>query len=90
LRGAYRQYLPGDRLFFRSFRWFIVVAWLVAAGLVPHFLPSLASVTQGNNANFLPASAPSEHAAKLATPFGTSNVTPVLVLAADQRPADGG
>ena len=64
------------------FRWFIVVAWLVAAGLVPHFLPSLASVTQGNNANFLPASAPSEHAAKLAAPFGTSNVTPVLVLAA--------
>ncbi len=64
------------------FRWFVVVAWLVAAGLVPHFLPSLASVTQGNNANFLPASAPSEHAAKLATPFGTSNETPVLVLAA--------
>jgi RND superfamily putative drug exporter len=64
------------------FRWFVVVAWLVAAGLVPHFLPSLASVTQGNNANFLPASAPSEHAAKLATPFGASNETPVLVLAA--------
>jgi uncharacterized membrane protein YdfJ with MMPL/SSD domain len=43
------------------FRWFIVAAWLVAAGLVPHFLPSLASVTQGNNANVRPASAPSEH-----------------------------
>jgi putative drug exporter of the RND superfamily len=64
------------------FRWFVVVAWLIAAGLVPHFLPSLASVTQGNNANFLPASAPSEHAAKLATPFGSSSDTPVLVLAA--------
>src|SRR5580704_10731369 len=64
------------------FRWFVVVAWLVAAGLVPHFLPSLASVTQGNNANFLPASAPSEHAAKLAAPFGSSSETPVLVLAA--------
>ena len=64
------------------FRWFVVVAWLIAAGLVPHFLPSLASVTQGNNANFLPASAPSEHAAKLATPFGSSSETPVLVLAA--------
>ena len=63
------------------FRWFIGVAWLVAAGLIPHFLPSLASVAQGNNANFLPG-APSEHAAKLATPFGTSNVTPVLVRAA--------
>jgi putative drug exporter of the RND superfamily len=64
------------------FRWFIVAAWLAAAVAVPHFLPSLASVTQGNNANFLPASAPSEHAAQLAKPFGTSNVTPVLVLAA--------
>jgi uncharacterized membrane protein YdfJ with MMPL/SSD domain len=62
------------------FRWFIVVAWVAAAVAVPHFLPSLASVTQGNNADFLPASAPSEHAAKLATPFGTTNVVPVLVL----------
>jgi uncharacterized membrane protein YdfJ with MMPL/SSD domain len=82
LRGAYRQGLPGIGSFSVRFRWFIVVAWLVAAGLVPHFLPSLASVTQGNNADYLPASAPGEHAAKLATPFGTSNVTPVLILAA--------
>jgi uncharacterized membrane protein YdfJ with MMPL/SSD domain len=59
-----------------------VVAWVAAAVAVPHFLPSLASVTQGNNADFLPASAPSEHAAKLAAPSGTTNVVPVLVLAA--------
>jgi len=64
------------------FRWFVLVAWLVAAVAVGHYLPSLASVTQGNNANFLPASAPSEHAAKLAAPFGGTNVVPVLVLAA--------
>jgi putative drug exporter of the RND superfamily len=64
------------------FRWFIVVAWVAAAVAVPHFLPSLASVTQGNNADFLPASAPSEHAAKLAAPFGTTDAVPVLVLAA--------
>ena len=72
-----------------QFRWFIIVAWVIAAVAVPHFLPSLASVTQGNNANFLPASAPSEHAATLAKPFGGSNVVPVLVLAArGSGPAD--
>jgi RND superfamily putative drug exporter len=68
------------------FRWFILVGWLVAAVGVAHFLPSLASVTQGNNANFLPASAPSEHAVKLGAPFGGSNQVPVLVLAARTGP----
>jgi RND superfamily putative drug exporter len=64
------------------FRWFIVVAWVIAAVAVPRFLPSLASVTQGNNANFLPASAPSQHATDLAKPFGLGTLTPVPVLAA--------
>jgi len=54
----------------------------VAGVAVPKFLPSLASVTQGNNANFLPASAPSQHAATLAAPFGATNLTPVPVVAA--------
>ena len=67
------------------FRWVIIVAWVVAAVAVPRFLPSLASVTQGNNANFLPASAPSEHAVTLAKPFGNTSEVPVLVIAA--RPA---
>ncbi|HEY2126614.1 MAG TPA: MMPL family transporter [Streptosporangiaceae bacterium] len=65
-----------------KFRWFIIAAWVIAAVAVPRFLPSLASVTQGNNANFLPASAPSEHAVTLAKPFGESAAVPVLVLAA--------
>jgi putative drug exporter of the RND superfamily len=65
-----------------KFRWVIIVAWLVAAGAIPHFLPSLSSVTQGNNSQFLPASAPSEQAAQLASPFGSSNNTPVPVIAA--------
>jgi RND superfamily putative drug exporter len=58
------------------------VAWLAAAFAIPHFLPSLASVTQGNNSNFLPASAPSEQAATLAAPFGGTNLIPVPVVAA--------
>ena len=70
-----------------KFRWFIIAAWVIAAVAVAHFLPSLASVTQGNNANFLPASAPSEHAATLAKPFGGSNEVPVLVLAAREQRA---
>jgi RND superfamily putative drug exporter len=65
-----------------KFRWIVVVAWVVAAVAVPRFLPSLASVTQGNNANFLPAGAPSQHAVQLAAPFGTTNLTPVPVVAA--------
>jgi putative drug exporter of the RND superfamily len=66
-----------------KFRWLVILAWLVAAVAVPKFLPSLASVTQGNNSAFLPASAPSEHAAQLATPFGISiNEIPVPVVAA--------
>lgn len=66
-----------------KFRWFVIVAWVIAAVAIPEALPSLASVTQGNNSAFLPASAPSEHAANLAAPFGISiNETPVPVVAA--------
>jgi uncharacterized membrane protein YdfJ with MMPL/SSD domain len=45
-------------------------------------LPSLSSVTQGNNSAFLPANAPSEQAAQLAAPFGSTNLIPVPVVAA--------
>ncbi|HYX57370.1 MAG TPA: MMPL family transporter, partial [Streptosporangiaceae bacterium] len=67
------------------FRWFVLVAWIIAAVAVPRALPSLSSVTQGNNANFLPASAPSEHALKLAGPLGGSTLTPVPVVAASTQ-----
>ena len=65
-----------------KFRWVVIAAWLIAAFAVPHYLPSLNSVTQGNNSAFLPASAPSEQAAQLAAPFGGTNLTPVPVVAA--------
>jgi len=65
-----------------KFRWVVIAAWLIAAFAVPKFLPSLSSVTQGNNSAFLPASAPSEQAAQLAAPFGTTNLIPVPVIAA--------
>ena len=60
----------------------MLIAWVVAAVVIPRALPSLASVTQGNNSAFLPASAPSEQAAQLAAPFGATNLMPVPVVAA--------
>ncbi|HET6192321.1 MAG TPA: hypothetical protein VFE59_35600, partial [Trebonia sp.] len=66
-----------------KFRWVVLAIWVVAAVAIPKALPSLASVTQGNNSAFLPASAPSEHATTLAAPLGISlSVTPVPVVAA--------
>jgi putative drug exporter of the RND superfamily len=64
------------------FRWLVVLLWIAAAFAALTQLPSLSSVTQSNNSKFLPASAPSEHAAELAAPFGTANLLPVPVLAA--------
>jgi len=64
------------------FRWLVLAAWVVAAIAASSLLPALSSVTQNNNTKFLPASAPSSHAAELATPFGTSSLVPITVLAA--------
>ena len=65
------------------FRWLVLVIWVVAAVAIPRGLPSLASVTQGNNSAFLPANAPSNKAATLAAPLGVSlSTTPVPVVAA--------
>jgi RND superfamily putative drug exporter len=66
-----------------KFRWVVLVIWVAAAVIIPGKLPSLASVTQGNNSAFLPASAPSQQAADLAAPLGLSlSVVPVPVIAA--------
>lgn len=63
------------------FRWVIVVVWIAGAVIAVRTLPSLGSVIQTNNAQFLSASAPSQQAAGLAAPFqGTSgNSTAILV-----------
>jgi putative drug exporter of the RND superfamily len=64
------------------FRWLVLIAWVLAAVAIPKAFPSLASVTQANNSQFLPSSAPSEQAATLAAPFGGTNLIPVPVVAA--------
>ncbi|HEX5402840.1 MAG TPA: MMPL family transporter [Pseudonocardiaceae bacterium] len=64
------------------FRWLIVVVWLLGTVAAAHSLPSLASATDSNNADFLPASAPSAQAQHLSSAFQQTNVQPVTVIVA--------
>ncbi len=64
------------------FRWFIVLTWAAGAAAAMALLPSLSSVTQSDNTSFLPASAPSERAAQLASPLQGASLTAVTVIVA--------
>jgi RND superfamily putative drug exporter len=64
------------------FRWLVLLIWILGAIAAATQLPSLGSVTQGNNQKFLPANAPSSKAADLAAPFGTSGQFTIPVVAA--------
>jgi putative drug exporter of the RND superfamily len=64
------------------FRWAIVLAWVAGTAAAMALLPSLSGVTQSDNTSFLPASAPSEQAAQLASPLQGASLTAVTVVAA--------
>src|SRR5206468_2264027 len=60
----------------------IVLAWVAGAAAAMALLPSLSSVTQSDNTSFLPASAPSQQAARLASPLQGATLTAVTVVGA--------
>ena len=64
------------------FRWLVVVVWVVGIAVASATLPSLADKIQGNNADFLPPTAPSVQAARLAVPFGSAGLVPIALVAA--------
>jgi len=64
------------------FRWAIVLVWVAGTVAAITLLPSLSNVTQSDNTSFLPASAPSEQAAQLASPLQGASLTAVTVVAA--------
>jgi putative drug exporter of the RND superfamily len=64
------------------FRWVIVLAWVAGTAAAMVLLPSLSSVTQSDNTSFLPASAPSEQAAELASPLQGASLTAFAVVTA--------
>jgi len=65
------------------FRWLVVALWIGGAIASVLFLPSLAAAVNNNNTQYLPASMPSNVAARLAAPFyGASNNDDAFVVAA--------
>src|SRR5207302_8380959 len=67
-----------------KFRWLVLAAWLVVPLLATRSLPSLSSVTQTNNAQFLSASSPSQRAAALAAPFQGKDVGATAIIVASR------
>jgi RND superfamily putative drug exporter len=63
------------------FRWLVVLAWAAGLAAALTLLPSLSAVTQSDSTSFLPASAPSEQAAQLASPLQGASLTAVTVVA---------
>jgi uncharacterized membrane protein YdfJ with MMPL/SSD domain len=66
------------------FRWLIVVVWIVGVIAGVRLLPSLSSVTQSNNAQFLSSSSPSVLAAALAAPFRAMNPSGTAIIVASR------
>ncbi len=68
------------------YRWLVIAVWLIGAFLIVQNLPSLSSVTQSDNTNFLPASSPTEKALKLENAFQPSGTLSVPVVIAANQP----
>jgi len=65
------------------YRWAVIGVWLAGTVAAVNLLPSLTSVIKNDNADFLPASAPSVQAANLAKPLVGSSNQDVFVVAAN-------
>ena len=66
------------------FRWLIVVVWIAGTAAGFFMLPSLSSVTQSNNAQFLSPSSPSVQAGELAAPFRGLDPTGTAIIVASR------
>ncbi|MFI5262408.1 MAG: MMPL family transporter [Candidatus Limnocylindrales bacterium] len=73
------------------FRFLIVVAWVVITVVAVRTLPSLSDVAKDTTSGFLPADAPSMHAAALAAPFQDASLAAATLVVAREgglTPAD--
>jgi len=66
------------------FRWPIVALWVIGAVAAARLLPGLATVTTSNTSQFLPRSAPSQHALDLAAPLQPPNAVFNAILVASR------
>ena len=67
------------------FRWLIIAGWIMVTVVLTMALPSLSSVEKNSNSQFLPSSAPSVQAARLAAPFSSSTTSDTIYVAAVQH-----
>jgi len=67
------------------YRYVVIALWVVIAAFCIHTFPSLASVANSDNSSFLPSTAPSLHAAQLASPFQPNSGSTAVLVAT--RPA---
>ncbi|HEX7444605.1 MAG TPA: MMPL family transporter, partial [Acidimicrobiales bacterium] len=80
--------MPVDRFFSAlgrfvvRFRWLVVVVWIVGTLALVLGLPGISSVEKSSNAQFLPASMPSEQAARLSAPFRSGTTSEAVLVAA--------
>jgi RND superfamily putative drug exporter len=66
------------------FRWLVLMLWIVLPIAAASGLPSLSSVTQANNSEFLSASSPSQQAAALAVPFQGKQASSTATMVASR------
>jgi RND superfamily putative drug exporter len=66
------------------FRWLIVVVWIVGVVAGVKLLPSLSSVSQSNNTQFLSSTSPSVVASHLAEPFQGKNPAATAIIVASR------
>ena len=67
------------------FRWLIVAVWVLGVIAAVRTLPSLSSVTQSSNVQFLSPSSPSVQAALLAAPFQSGNPSGTAIIVASRE-----
>jgi RND superfamily putative drug exporter len=65
-----------------KFRWIIIIAWIVAIPLLTANLPSITSVSQNNNSEFLPKNSPSNQAVNLESSFQSKNTSTTATIVA--------
>lgn len=65
-------------------RWFIIVFWIAAVPVVTANFPSINSVTQNNNSDFLPKNSPTDSANKLESQFQAKQTATSAVIVASR------
>ena len=65
-----------------KFRWFIIIAWIVAVPVLTAHLPNINNVTKNDNSQFLPKNSPSTQAINLESGFQSKNTSATATIVA--------